>query len=235
MIVIGLAGKSRHGKDSVADEIISYYKEVFKEQLEKHPNDFVIKKYAFADELKKEVNGRELELCKLYNLTPDPENGWRGLYQYYGTDVCRKEDEFCWIKPLMTQLYADKPKVAIISDVRFLNEVMWVKEHNKLKNDAGYVIRVERYGFLNPTANNNHASETALDAFVDWGKKEEDKCRLFDYEIVCSDGDLEELRKNARTVFDLIKDDLDIIKEFVELVKKAEEQETKIVFNVVPR
>lgn len=78
----------------------------------------------------------------------------REVMQFVGTDIFRKIDAEVWVKACFDQIKTDQPEIAVISDVRFPNEVESVNKY------GGKVIRLSRNVF-----NDYHQSETALDDY----------------------------------------------------------------------
>lgn len=208
MLVVGLGYKARHGKDTVAQTIISA-----------RSNQYDVRRYAFADELKKEYtvavearldDGYVLEqavreLCAManqdcvergldfrveYDPNPDmtdplcPYGKQRTLLQWWGTEYRRHQNPFYWIKKLEAVIKRDQPQIALITDMRFPNEFYWVKNHMN-----GVVVKVERLGYDNGLT---HSSERMLD-----GKK-------FDYEVMAPPFNLPELERDALELFDVM-------------------------------
>lgn len=154
-LIVGVAGKKRHGKDTIANHLSSQY-------------GFV--KIAFADPLK-QIIGKQL----LYLTDEQMEEGpkkeevdprWgktpRRLLQVIGTDMFRKvlDDQF-WVRRCMyrvAEIWAKDPAARIaISDIRFPNELAAVKK-------VGYALKVERTDV--PTED-THDSEMALNLVPD--------------------------------------------------------------------
>lgn len=206
-VVVGFGYKSQHGKDESVKSIIAA-----------RAGQYDVRRYAFADALKVEINdaaalaGGMLELFKQggtfdgevftpfpawvqYDTDADmtdpfaPLGKQRTLMQWWGTEYRRAQDPNYWVKKLNATLLADKPRIALITDMRFPNEVSWVKQDPS----SGFVVRVDRLGFKNKAG--QHESEIALDFMAD-----ED----WHYIIQVNDGDVEELRRDAVVVFDLI-------------------------------
>jgi hypothetical protein len=232
-IVVGFGYKARHGKDEAVKSIIAA-----------RAGQYDVRRYAFADVLKKEVNdaavaaGGMLELFKQGgtfevgkdDFTPfpswvqyDPDADMtdplcplgkqRTLLQWWGTEYRRNQDPNYWIKKLNDVLLVEKPRIALVSDMRFPNEVSWVKQDPS----SGFVVRVDRLGYKSNTP--PHESEKALDFMAD-----ED----WHYIIQVNDGDIDELKRDAVVVFDLIVEfltppDLSEIEAFEEKVVKTEE------------
>jgi Phosphomevalonate kinase len=140
-MIIGLSGKKRAGKDTVAEIMRCIFK------------DKSIR-LAFADELKHEVaracnvTVAEIEFNKAM---------FRPVLQWWGSEF--KRDKFgddYWINIMSKKIayLSDRFNPIIISDVRFKNEF------DMVKSLGGVMIRVERPAL--PVVD-NHISETALD------------------------------------------------------------------------
>ena len=76
----------------------------------------------------------------------------REFLQYFGTNVCRKIYDPCWIESCYNRIEMDDPDIAVIQDCRFRNEVMESKKRN------ARIVKLERSPFKDI-----HASETDLD------------------------------------------------------------------------
>lgn len=200
-LVIGIGHKSRHGKDTAAQAIIA-----------QRANKYDVRRYAFADELKREVNeaaeaaGGMNELFTRMHLTLELPHGvqfeigadmtdpfcplgkHRALLQWWGTEYRRAQDPFYWVRKLALRIADDKPQFALISDMRFPNEAMWVKANE------GYTVNVTRHGYRMSEGIEGHYSDVALDSYA------------YDYKITVGDSEegLSELRKDILTVFDMI-------------------------------
>lgn len=189
--IIALGRKARQGKDTSADAIISENSKLYD-----------IRKYGFGVQLKKEINEfNQFEMCLkagiAYDANPpmdDPlcqtKHGKQSrLLQWYG-QYKREQDKLYWIKKLDAVLKIEKPRFAIITDLRYKNEFMWVKSHK------GYTINVVRNGFIDLSRDPNHVSEIDLDGMV------------FDYDILVPEGDVNQLKKDALEVFNYIVADM---------------------------
>lgn len=158
-LIVGLAGKARSGKDSLADHLIRRH-------------GFV--RYAFADALR----AAALALDPIIDDTIDfpdevewahrfvrlsevvEEKGWeaakahpevRRTLQNYGVAIREIQSDF-WINAAMAEAdREDRP--VVVTDVRFPNEV------DAIRNRGGVLIRVIRLG----ANGNGHISETAID------------------------------------------------------------------------
>jgi len=129
IIVIGIAGYARCGKDTFCKIAASILKE----------NGYEVKKLAFADELKKLADPMCKTLFNISAFTDDTEEKkvirpglvWIGcgMREHYDNDI--------WINKVNATLMEEehlasdeeksKKRVYLISDVRFPNEVDWVQ------------------------------------------------------------------------------------------------------------
>lgn len=209
-LVIAFGHKAKRGKDTAAQHII-----------ENRTAPFLnIKRYAFADDLKREVNAAaeehggmlglfdqltrvgaplpglrflKLPLSVAYDPSPDmtdplsPLGKQRKLLQWWGTEYRRNNfHRMYWVKSVNNAIFTDRPDIALITDMRFMSEVVWV---NSMR---GYTVRVDRVGFPDLDTNPEHDSEHELDSYT------------YNFEINVRDGDLEILKEDALTVFDMI-------------------------------
>jgi hypothetical protein len=221
-VVIGFGFRARSGKDTAVAEIIkqrglvngSSGYDVRKwapaELQDAQKERYDIRRYAFADALKREVNAaaiaaggmenmflpnRRFAMCKGYYMAfPDwvqydpanpmddpmsPLGKQRSLLQFWGAEYRRAQDPDYWVRQLANTIELEKPQIALISDVRFPNELEFVRKY-------GEAVRVDRAG-LPPST---HASETALADTEDWSI------------ILENNGTLEEFKEGAVTAFD---------------------------------
>ncbi len=143
MLVIGLVGERRSGKDTVC------------EILQKISNQLFIRA-AFADELKREVAGIfGISLDHLNRIKTNPLV--RHSLQWYGTDYIRFiEGDDYWIKKLTEKVMSVDEYFRIVTDVRFVNEAKWVRSFPN-----HILFRVVRPNTQKESAD-AHASETEL-------------------------------------------------------------------------
>lgn len=201
-ILVGFGHKLRSGKDTAVAAII-----------EQFGGSLDVRRCAFADALKREVNqciaayGGNVEVWLAAWraippgghrvpdwVTPDsnpdmsdplcPLGKHRKILQWYGTEYRRAQDPDYWVKRLAETIEREKPQFALISDVRFKNELAWIKD------SGGYTVKVSRRGFT-PDAG-DHASERDLDDAV------------WDFHIAVPDGALEDLKRSACWTFGTI-------------------------------
>jgi len=144
--------------------------------------------FEFFDEKKKEFYPVRYDADAPMDDPLCPFGKQRELLQWWGTEYRRNQNLNYWVEKLQETLEQEKPAIALITDMRFPNEVSWVK--SSLDN---CVVRVDRLGYRNNTP--DHASEHALD----WMGDED-----WHYILQVPDGDLPELQKDAVVVFDLI-------------------------------
>lgn len=136
MKLIGLGHKARHGKDTACSAIVTGVPGAMR--------------FSFADDL--------YAVCRaLYGMTAkDPV-----LLQRVGMEV-RDKDADTWIRAVYSKMLDKRPRLAVITDVRFENEFEFV---NAL---GGITVRVSRFNmdgnpFVDPSRPATHVSETALD------------------------------------------------------------------------
>jgi hypothetical protein len=125
-----------------------------------------IKLYSFADVLKQDIcidilgltyqqcYGSDEDKNSLTNIVSD--NGRmtaRDVMQYIGTDVFRKIKPNIWVDATLNKIRKDNPKIAVITDCRFPNEVEAIKKNN------GVVVRLTRAPF-----ESDHISENILNS-----------------------------------------------------------------------
>jgi hypothetical protein len=77
----------------------------------------------------------------------------REVLQYVGTDLFRKMSNNIWVDNCLGQISKDAPALALISDVRFENEVAAIQKA------GGYVVGLTRHG----TSDDMHDSETGVE------------------------------------------------------------------------
>lgn len=223
-LIMGFGHRARHGKDTVAAEII-------KRRAGNGPGWYDVRQYSFAKELKDEVNQCAMKsggMIKLFdpglyspyggymqangNFLPLPE--WvkyepqpdmsdplcpygkqRTLLQWWGTEYRRSIDPDYWVKKLAERLEKDKPEIALIADMRFPNEMKFVQEY-------GDAVKVERH---NPDGSLYvapgivpHPSEESLAGLPDsaWDG------------IIINDGTLDELKDAGVQMFDQLMERL---------------------------
>lgn len=165
-------------KETVVIDPPRYYQQsdnldptVFNTILELTPH---IKIYSFADPLKKniciDILGLTYEQCygtdeEKNQITHIMQDGklltGREVMQYVGTDIFREMLPDVWPLAAIRNIKKDNPKLAIITDCRFPNEVEAVQKA------GGKVIRLTR----NVTGHSQHISENILNEDIfDWNK-----------------------------------------------------------------
>jgi hypothetical protein len=136
---IGLGHKARHGKDTVAEGIVSM-----------HPRQ--VRRFAFADALK--------AVCRSsYGMTKKDGS----LLQFVGQDL-RRADPLVWIKALYWFIEEMRPPVALVTDVRQTNEAEFIRSVGGVMVN---VTRYNPDGTVFVTADRdpNHITEVQLDDY----------------------------------------------------------------------
>jgi hypothetical protein len=79
----------------------------------------------------------------------------REVLQYFGTEICRQILDNCWVNALIRTIQQEQSQFAVITDVRFPNEVEGIQKA------VGKVIR-----FTRAPVSDEHESEKALDGYT---------------------------------------------------------------------
>ena len=170
MIILGIAGKKQSGKDTFADYVIQNARGL-------------VAKIHLSDPLKDEV----AQLLAIPRQRIDNEKAYfRPLLQWYGTEWKRGQfGNDCWIKKLEKKVLLSNANIIIIPDIRFANEVDWVRHM------GGTIIKMERLGAAD---NDPHVSENQINNFVP------------DITIKANSGDLKTLKLKAIWLIDQIQE-----------------------------
>jgi len=192
MNLIGISGPARSGKDTLGDSIMSILEEW----------GVKCQKLSFANELKKETDDFLKEKIGISSFTQDDDEKKiiRPFLVTWGTHVRRKLDQDVWIKSIQ-HLLSDKI-VTIISDVRFDNELDWVK---KSGGSSVFVERHDADGVLIPPANKDEEEHTMklkseCDHSFVWGSiSNEEWLVAIAYEVLLKTVPLSELEKWTQT------------------------------------
>lgn len=174
-MIIAFAGKKQSGKTTSSQFLVKHYDGI----ISSFPG---IKIYNFADALKKDIcinilgltydqcygdddaknsltniswsdaPGYDISWTKMSDYDPSGYMTARQVMQFIGTDVFRKMKNDVWAMATINKIQIEQPKLAIIADCRFPNEV------KSIKDAGGIVIKLTRNLY-----NSTHSSETALD------------------------------------------------------------------------
>jgi hypothetical protein len=155
--VIGIGYKARNGKDTAA------------QILQKAFGPVVVQRFGFADDLYavcRIVHGMRAKDAKLLQDVGETE---------------RQRDPQVWIRSVYSKLLDARPRVAVITDMRHINEANFVRA---LGGEVWQVRRVMPDGsqFIDPSRPAGHVTERALDGYA------------FDRTIENPDGNPEEFR-----------------------------------------
>jgi hypothetical protein len=149
--IIGLAGKARSGKDTVAQilgDLYGYHTTAFAESLKRACGEiFHFNAAQLYGDLKEEVD-------PFWQMTP------RHVMQHVGTELFRHWRSEIWVQSCARRIAMEPTVNWVIVDVRFPNEA------DAVRRWGGKVVWIERPG--RPTLNDAvacHASETALDRY----------------------------------------------------------------------
>ena len=82
----------------------------------------------------------------------------REVLQYVGTDIFRKFYANVWLDSCLRKIESDSPDIALVSDVRFENEIKGIQKKN------GFVVGLKRDPYKK---GDKHASEVAIEKCFD--------------------------------------------------------------------
>ena len=95
---------------------------------------------------------------------------YRSLMQVWGTNFRRAQNDSYWLERMDAWLgenaYSSPNTIVCITDVRFPNEVAFVKDQSRINRFDGYIVKIVRTDL--PPAMDPHPSETALDDHTEW-------------------------------------------------------------------
>jgi hypothetical protein len=142
MNLIGITGKKRSGKDTVATAMQRHFAGR-------------TQKIAFADQLKKEVC---LALRIHFEQLEANKEFYRPILQWWGTNWRRGHDHDYWVNQWL-DFWSENVKfkfceTIIAPDVRFLNEAAAIRDR------GGIIVRVVKIG---QPDDDRHGSETEMD------------------------------------------------------------------------
>lgn len=179
MILFGLAGRRRVGKDTfaqmasaiLAKQSVAVKKFAFADSLKDFCRDYlnVPEENMYGNDVQKEspighetdfFNPEASELFDCMGNSSDTISA-RRILQIVGTNIFRKVfRNDIWINGVWNKIkqYTHDHTVVIISDVRFYNEVKFIHQH------SGQVVKIYRDTGL---PNQSHASESELDTVPD--------------------------------------------------------------------
>ncbi len=172
--IIAIGGNARSGKDTLADNFVALLEEL----------DIKAKKVSFAYALKDSVDSFLLKETGISAFTKDlsEKSIIRPFLVCWGTDVMRSLDQDVWVKRLQKHLKPDR--INIISDLRFTNELDWVRENK------GLSLMLKREG-INPANKHEEEQNKKLYKLVDLkfdmaNLKEEKMIKCLSYEMLNS-------------------------------------------------
>jgi hypothetical protein len=160
--IIGISGNARCGKDTMG---VNFQKVL---------SDLGIKskRYSFAYELKKSVDSFLIEQLGISAFTEneDEKKIIRPFLVFWGTDVMRSINNNVWVERLESNLKKDH--VSIITDLRFINELDWIKANK------GFSLMIKRPG-IEPANDyekvNNEKMSVMVDGCFEIGNFQDDK------------------------------------------------------------
>lgn len=210
-LILGLGNKARHGKDTFAAAIMTYFVNQ-QAAAQRHGLKYtpvVVQHLAFADALYREVNEwlkvspewafggeglvGEVRVPDWVQPNPNPEKSARAplgkhakLLQWWGTEYRRAQDSEYWTRQWKAAINPNA-NIVLTTDMRFLNEA------EAVKSVGGFTVNVTRLNqdgtqFTDPTRDPQHVSEIQLDGYN------------FDYRLAVKTGDAALLEQLAVTL-----------------------------------
>jgi hypothetical protein len=165
MFVIGVAGQAQMGKDTLADrlqfKLNKWDNTTLEERVQELEHEDIWQRRAFAANVKKvfcETFGVDLDFVEKWKTVPESPPGFdmtvRQALQFIG-DGFRKIRPTIWLD----LVFRDKSRPIILSDVRYVNEFLRVKE------EGGMNVLVGRPDKLNSDPN---GSEAQIRPYIEW-------------------------------------------------------------------
>lgn len=176
--LIGISGLAHTGKDTLANFLKEKRKEIVIESFATPIKEIMVNYFGFTREQVYDQKLKEIE-DKFWNITP------RKLMQLIGTEMFRKNFRCdVWVKVFEKKILNNPNNFFVVADVRFNNEAEMVIRNN------GIVIKILRNS--DNVVNVSHESEKGID---------ENLVHIF----LDNNGDLNDLKKNANIILNLIK------------------------------
>ncbi len=181
-IVFGYGFRARSGKDTAVETILkerghlySMKRYSFASELKKEVNQAALAcggmEHLFVQPQEYvQENGNFLALPEHVVFDPNPPMddpecplGKQRLFlQWYGGEFRRSCNQSYWVDKVSKRIADEKPECALISDLRYLNEVSFVQRY-------GEAIKINRPNLPQLVgAAAKHSSETELEKFNDW-------------------------------------------------------------------
>lgn len=160
--IIGIAGNARSGKDTLGKNFVKILAD----------QGIKAKRYSFAHELKKSVDDFLIREIGISAFTEDEQEKKiiRPFLVFWGTDMMRKINNNIWVEKMEPSLYDNH--VNIITDLRFDNELQWIKDNK------GLSVLIKRDG-VDPANEyekvNNDKMEKLVDSNFHMGNFDDDK------------------------------------------------------------
>jgi hypothetical protein len=177
--IIAIGGNARSGKDTLGKNLVYILKEY----------GINAKTYSFASQLKQETDEflKKTLGISAFTENDNEKNIIRPFLVFWGTEVRRKNDDLVWVKQLEDSLTSNE--VAIITDLRFPNELKWVRDN---EGQVIFLSRILEDGSLVEPANdyelknNIKISEEADNNFTWFSSNNDDLLKSLANEVLDS-------------------------------------------------
>ena len=205
-IVFGYGFRARSGKDTAVEVILkerghlySMKRYSFASELKREVNQAALAcggmEHLFVQPQEYvQENGNILALPEHVVFDPNPDMtdpecplGKQRLFlQWYGGEFRRSCNPSYWVDRIAKRIADEKPEIALLSDVRYMNEVFFAQRYG----EASKINRPDLPQLAGAAA--KHSSETELERFNGWD------------DIITNDCSLEEFRKRVLFSFDML-------------------------------
>jgi hypothetical protein len=189
--LIGISGAFGAGKDEVAKILVDRYgyeRHAFADALKNEVAKCLYHDQQIPEDLPDEIAdlmyGFKGHPCKVWEKPTD--SGMRRVLQFWGTEYRRSQDGDYWVKAMDSVAC---PPLMVVSDVRFRNEVDWVRRSG---GQCWKVVRPDGFYQYEPSAIKGHLSEHDLDGFQ------------FDH-VLLNSGTLDDLAVEVRCAIEIYR------------------------------
>ena len=169
--VIGLCGVARSGKDTFCRHAINLFKQ----------QNVECERVSFADALKLDVDDFLKDKVGISAFTEDTQEKSliRDFLVAYGTNLMRKRDDSYWINKIKDKVQSNISNnvMSIITDIRYPNELDWVKKD--LGGKCIHIRRVENGEHIRPAndeeARNDPILKLGANSGINWATMDDEE------------------------------------------------------------
>jgi len=159
-IVIGISGKIGTGKSTISETLYRMGKAQAWRDFGDAVKEDCSERFGFPLEWAYSAEGKERVI--FHSDLPLGSMRVRHILQWWGTDVCRKQDPHHWVKKMNSWITVNRPNSLILGDIRFMEEAEYILHM------GGWLFRLEPYPEYRNPPGGMHTSEMDLDEFSGW-------------------------------------------------------------------